>query len=437
MKGKISFSLIIIALFFIVDYLSFKANTYFGTGMTISVLYFFIVSLLIFLFILNLCYKALFTFKSGKGKIALYTILPLLLSMHLAGRLLAVNTGYFYSKNLSKKTSGNIWKPDPLLAHKGIPNAKGTYDYFIGDSIKGSVPVLLDELGYRTVPDSLKVNSDTCDLYLGCSFTFGDYIKAEDGYPYVTSKLLHHTFRNAGASAYGFAQMKQIADNLLPKYKFKYVFIQLSPWLADRAMSLNGPAFRGARPFPYFSDKGNTFILNKPAFEISKTQPGFWRNTPASYKEKISFEISDGWKSEIAGYYSSKWAGLQTFAGIKARPTNKKKELEKYFYDYMIAACRANNCIPVILKLKYPAQECSDLLGYLDKKATVIDLDADLDKKVMETGKTYSELFGLHYISNNQSILFDEHPNEFANELFSKRIFNQLNFNPLLLSKAN
>jgi len=63
---------------------------------------------------------------------------------------------------------------------------------------------------------------------------------------------------------------------------------------------------------------------------------------------------------------------------------------------------------------------------YLRAKTQIIDLDYDLEKKVDETGLNYQELFSIYHTNGDDSILIDTHPNNFANELFSRRIFNDL-----------
>lgn len=349
--------------------------------------------------------------------------------MHIADRLLAVNKAYISVETLKYKTSGNIYQFDSLMGQKGIPNARGSHDYYIGDSISGSIPIMLDEQAFRTVPDDLQIFSDTLDLFLGCSFTFGDLLPAEDCYPYKTSKLLNHSFINAGQTAYGLAQMKLLIDTLLPKYKFNYVFIQLSPWLADRAMVITGQTNYGFRPFPYFSDRGNGFVLNKPAFKSHFYSSKQWRKTTHSYVEKLSFALSDGWRFEILDYYSFVGSVIKIKLGIKPGPTKRKEELEKYFYNYAINRCKQYNAIPLILKLQYPNEECQDLLNYIRNKASVIDLDSDLERIINETGKDHKSLFEIYHVYVEDTIVFDQHPNKYAHELFSEKIFNELKNN--------
>jgi hypothetical protein len=190
-------------------------------------------------------------------------------------------------------------------------------------------------------------------------------------------------------------------------------------------MRLTGPTFYGYRPFPYFSDDGIGFKLNPPAFSTLMYSKKNWRGKQ-SYFEKIRFRLTDGSKIEIIDYYSYQYSKLKTILGFIPKPTKRKADLEKFFYDYVIDICKKNNSIPIILKLRYPSAKCSDLLKYLRAKTQIIDLDYDLEKKVDETGLNYQELFSIYHTNGDDSILIDKHPNNFANELFSRRIYNDL-----------
>ncbi len=437
-RKKIVSTLLIVALFFALDlaftYLYFYFNINFNGQFQkyhwfrklFSFSDFIIKFFLLFLLFVNMTYKSFFDFKSGKLKFALFMVISIIISIHAASRLNCIDEFYFYSKTLVTRPFSNRSQPDQLLSHKGIPNSQSADCYYIGDSIHGCTPIFFDSLGYRTVPDSLKLKNEKLDLYLGCSFTFGDYIMAEDSYPYLTSKLLKNNYINAGCGAYGLGQMKLLIDSLVGKYPFNYVFIQLSPWLSERSISFNGPVDYGYRSFPYFSDYGKSFKLNPPSYSTYAYSRKNWRETPPSYSEKIQFFLTDGLKIEIHDYYCYWLSRLKAKAGIIPEPTRRKESLEKYFYSYAINKCKKNNSTPIILKLKYPKDECRELLDYLSTMAKIIDLDADLDKKVTETNCSYETLFSIYYVNGNDSIIYDHHPNELANKLFSKRIYAEL-----------
>ena len=152
-----------------------------------------------------------------------------------------------------------------------------------------------------------------------------------------------------------------------------------------------------------------------------------WRKSPYSYLDKLTFAFSDGRRMEIVDYYSYKIADYQTKLGVKPKPTNRKKALEAYFYTYAINECKKYGAVPVILKLWYPNENCKDLVDQLSSQAKVIDLDSNLNMKVKETGIEFKRLFSIYYVKGKDSTLFDSHPNNFANDLFSQKIYCELN----------
>ncbi len=428
MKRKVIQILFLLSFLFFTDYSFYHLKVHFGSGWIIYVIDYLLKSILIFILFESILYKTLFDFKSNKYSLSFLIVIPLLASLHISHRLIAIDKLYFLSKNITLKSSDNLWRFDKLLGHRAVPNSKGAYLYYIGDTIKGEVPVLFDSLGYRTVNHSLKIISDNTDLYLGCSFTFGDYVEAQNTYPFLTSKMLSHNYLNAGASAYGIAQMYQIAKMLIPKNKFTYVFIQLSPWLSERGMQLNGPTYYGYRPCPYFSQNKNTFYWNPPAyetiyFEASKNN---WRETKSSYFEKIKFLFTDGYKTELIDYYSCQLAKLKVKIGLIPKPTKNKKSLELYFYDELIEMCHKHSVIPVVLKLRYENNECNELVNHLSKKSVVIDLDYSLDSLANKTGIPFQNLFGIYHVQRNDSIWYDGHPNKLAHKLYSEKIYKLL-----------
>lgn len=429
MKTKLAFSLILLGFVFLTDYIYFHLYLAFGDKLFVDLAYFFSITCFIFIILSNFLYKTCFSFRDPKWKIGLFIALPLLFAAFCSERLLAINKFYFLSKNLPKKSSGNLWRPDSLFAHRGIPNAKGSYNYYIGDSIKGSIEVTFDDQGFRTVPDTLRIISDTTNLFLGCSFTFGDYILAEEGYPYRTSILLGHQFINGGASAYGIAQMKILLDSLLLQKKFRYVFIQMSPWNLERAMKINGPSFYGYRPYPYFSEQNGAFQLNTPAYKTNLYNSRDWRSSGYSYREKLYFTITDGWQIEIRDFLSYNVARVKMRLGIIPRPTKNRDALERFFYDYALLECLKNETIPVFLKLSYPLEDCRDLVAFLDKKSIVIDMDEALDNEVVKTGKTFDELFHIYHKQGETKLYYDAHLNAYANEIIAKKIYAELKHN--------
>lgn len=419
--------LILVALLFLQDYVWYLLKVNLGISTPLYVLDFVLKALLLYVLFQSVAYRWLYDMKSNKFVVLGYLLIPLVVSLLVAQRMIRIDQFYFFSKKVHLTTSGNIWEFDPRLAHHAVPNAQGNYYYFIGDSIRGEVPVLFDENGFRKAPESLALHSDTLDLFMGCSFTFGDNVLAEQTYAYLTAQKLHHSYLNTGASAYGFGQMLQLAEEWLPRRRFRYAFIQLSPWLSDRAMNINGPTMYGYRPFPYFSDQGDDFALNYPAYRTQMYHRGDWKSRPASYPEKLRFSFTDGFICEFFEYATFKWATLRMKLGMTPKPTNRKLSLEKHFYDAMIARCREHGATPVVLKLRYPEADCRELLDYLAPKATVVDLDHALDSVLQAHDATFESYYELYHVHKGDTLYFDKHPNPYAHEQIAQTIYEALN----------
>lgn len=443
MRKKILFTIVSIALLFIMDYLLYLIFLYYSKhsviGKFCKLLYFLGVLSLVFFLLQNFMYKTLYSFKSSKIKIVLAIGVSLLFSLHISNRLLTINDMYFDKKNrkMVKKINKGLRKIDKKLGYVNIPNAKGAYSYKArvkngkkinlqskeGTLIEGEIPVYFDEKGYRKALVPYPKN-DTTNLFLGCSFTFGNYITAEESYPYLVSKILENNYVNTARSGGGIGQMKQLLDTLLAKNNFKYVFIQMSTWLAPRAMKLK----LWDLPSPYFSDdKNGGFTLNYPAYTTYYSKRD-WSEGSFSYLEKLHFTVTDGFLVGILNYYTYNMAVIKSKLGIINKPTNRKKALEKHFYNYAIETCIKHKVTPIVVKMKYRNYKCSDLVKFIkSKNVKIIDLDLPLDR-VLQLQKRggYNDYFKIHHRLKNDSIIIDGHPNSYANQLFAKEIIKNL-----------
>lgn len=432
MKSAIKNILFFVVLFLVFDFIFYKSRHSFGGWRFYHFFEVLAYFTLFFLFLLSMLYKKAFTFKSSKVKVVVILVLCFVLSYHLAGRVIAINNGYYTTKMATWDVSPGLWKFDKELAYVGVPNATGTYSYYIGDSITVKVPVYFDANGYRTVPESLQLRAPEKDLFLGCSWTFGDLVNAENTYPYLIAKGLGHSYTNTGASGYGEAQMMEIANKLIPKNHYTYTFIQLSPWLADRSMDICGPTGFGYWPNPYFSkNKDGKFELHPLAYSILGTYEHEWRNAKMSYWDKFRFCLRLGTSIEIADYYSYNFAKLLVATGVKAKPTKDKKDLEVYFYNYLVDLCKANNTTPVIIKFGYNYPTDSNM-GYVERslagKVRIIDLDSathELAKGASE--EQYSKLFKIwHVTKRGDSIFANGHPSVYAHKVFADKVISVL-----------
>jgi hypothetical protein len=430
MKNKFIFTVIAIVFLVFTDLLFFKFRWFNSTSGYFDIIYLLIFSVTILIILLNLSYKKLFDFKKSIVGFVFFLFFFLIFSFFLSQRILVINKLYFFTKNYRHDEKGRLWQADDKLSYKGKPNFSGTQNYYIGDSIQGHIETYFDSLGFRSVSKNNMLRYDTLNLFLGCSFTFGSFITADETFAHKLSEKIENNYINAGGSGYGMGQMLILLDSLIEKYRFKYVFIQLSPWLVERAMQINAPFYYFYRPIPYFSETGNTFKLNYIAYK--NTSLAFKRNwnlkTP-DYFEKFIFFFVDGIKIEINDYLKQKIAKIKISLGILPAPAKNKNELEKFAYTYAIEKCKTKGVTPILLKIGYSEEKPTELLYFLKNKCMIIDLDEALNDEVKRTGKSYYELYSISHKHQGQNIIFDTHPNSYANELIANKIYETLKNN--------
>lgn len=366
-----------------------------------------------------------FTYQSGKTKIlSAPVILSVILALVVAERWTTMDKLYVTMTMQNKYFSKGIWDPDPKMGHVGIPHASGYYGYSIGDSIEMKVPVHLNPDGFRTAENYMNGEQKPQDLFLGCSFTFGDFLPAEQTFPYLTAQRIGHNYDNTGASAYGLVQMYLRAKELLPKQQYSYVFIQYSPWLADRAMSLTGPTLSGYYPFPYFSDKGGVFESRPVAFNSSfrGNEINLKKYRGRSYDGKWEFIGEVGIPVEIFDFTKYHLAHLKTKVGLLPKPTTNKNDLEQFVYHKIIEEVRLHGAEPVVLCI-----DCNLEAPFLENlDAKIIDIGRDIRELTDDDPEKRKKMFQIHYYTGTDSVWVDGHPNQKAHEIYSQTILNNL-----------
>ena len=167
-------------------------------------------------------------------------------------------------KSHERGWSGRAHAPDARLGFAPVPGARGAHVFPIGPD----VPMRYDAHGFRVPVHAEQAPAVTHPLLLtlGCSFTYGDAVAAEEAWPFVTAQMLGGTAANAGVCGYGLAQMLLLAERLVPSVAPDYLVVQYSPWLASRAQSPLGPSRFGYLPTPYFFDQNGTLQLRDPVF---------------------------------------------------------------------------------------------------------------------------------------------------------------------------
>lgn len=427
MLKKISPFLIIVCCIAATDALFFFIEDADKKRIAYDVLYFTLISFEVLIFLAIAFKKVIYRYQGKARATGVLFAALFIVSMVISNRMMAINNFYLHSKKSPLFNSGNIWRSDSLLSYKGVACADGFYGFQADDTMAYTCPVKLDSNGYRIAEKNINYPGKKKILFLGCSFTFGDYVKAEESFAYKTAQLLRHNYTNAASSGYGLGQMQHLSDDLLEKDKYNYVFIQLSPWLAERSMGLKRSRMYGYRATPYFTPAGTSgFKLVYPVYNTRMVNRKFMRDTPASYYEKLCFSLQEGYDVEIADYFTALSAQWKLNLGLLPKPADNKKELEAFFYRNIIKKVKSSGATPVILKLRYTDKECDHLLNEIKSQATVIDLDLALDSVAQRYHTTFEQLLTNHQHYKGVRVQYDNHPNPMAHRVMANYIYTQL-----------
>ncbi len=192
-------------------------------------------------------------------------------------------------KSSRRGWSGRILRSDPVLGIANTPGAIGAETYPIGPD----VPSRIDRDGLRVPVDSADppVRSGPLVLALGCSFTYGSSVLAEETFSHIFARAIGGSEMNAGICGGGAAQMLVRARELIQSHRPAFVLAQFSPWLAERSRADHAPTYEGLVPTPRFIRGASGMELRPPgfggiAFDVPVSE---YRSTEKSTAEFMSF----------------------------------------------------------------------------------------------------------------------------------------------------
>ena len=341
----------------------------------------------------------------------------------------------YYKKNIG--ILGDVFMADNILGHRGVPNGSGISVYPL-ENRQISVPIKLNNEGFRIPEKVQNVDSDTLMMFLGCSFTWGDYSLAEENYSSQAINSLKYKSLNCGTDAYGLAQILILAERKIPQHRPKIVSVQYSPWLADRARFMFFPSAHGVMPFPFVTkDKDSKFYIHEPFFRSSLYNPDYkyYKTSPMSFKDKFSFFFKVGFPVTILDSWKQRIAQWKMSLGILPIAESDNQKIEKYVYERIYEICKQNGARMVVLNIggfgysdeqrmsnHYDRQHFQETMNSeMVKNVTFIDADS-----VLRTGikpqENYSKYVQWGKVSTTDSIIYDNHPNPMAHKIIAKTL---------------
>ncbi len=394
-----------------------------------------LLSCCIVFFLLGISYKRLWTLQVfNKRTSALYFsgVIVFMVTLIWYVIWLEARSSELYAAVVNE--NGRGWKgrthqPDDTLGSKPVPGAMGFHTFPVGPDI----PMKYNEYGFRvpvSEPFGIDYSKGVDLLFLGCSFTYGDACLAEQTFPYLTALEDNLTYINAGVGSYGLSQMYLLAQRLIPKYKPRYVVVQYSPWLVDRATSLRAPTYYGSLFVPYFTDEDEVKIQKPLArTQIFNIDRDLLRTI---YKDHyLKFFLRIGVPFYIReSVFEFKIVMVKLFH-TKPLPATNKMQVEKFAYNAIVNLSEQNGARVIILNLGDSAYT-SKSPAIFNKVATVKFAQADSvlhDYLATSKTKNYSREFNHWRMSGNDSLLVDGHPNRVAHKLIAKSIKAVLKWN--------
>ncbi len=334
---------------------------------------------------------------------------------------------YSYIKSNQRGWSGRVFKPDSELGIAAIPNAQGIHLFPIGPDI----PMRFDGEGLRIPVSGYNPSLDLRPLVLalGCSFTYGDAVPAEDVYPYLVGKYLGGTAKNAGCCSCGLAQMLILARKLIPEFKPDYVLVQFSPWLLDRALNPFAPAYFGKIPVPYFYGK-EEIKLYPPVFSAKMVDLPIdeYRGSPGCVIDFVSFLWNVGLPQFVYDDYQMTCYFFKRILGIIPEPALNRNKVVRYVYGEIAKVAEENGARMIIVILGRNQQSVEVPYDLLPPHAIIVNAHKALLARLPTLDrKTYKKHYA-HWRGNPPRVV-DNHPNEKAHRIIAEAIVSRIRDN--------
>ena len=428
-------SFLIISIIFVitaaVDYLIVKSSIHLSI-LEIRLLRFFIMLLLFWLAIKMSFMKYRSCYSMDKTKMTVMFASVVLLSILIlicAFVTLDINQGlYYYSKTPHNGWKGRLFQADSLLGYKPIPGSSGFRTFTVGENL----PVTFDSNGFRIPSGDRDAvgKKRPLFLFLGCSVTFGDAIRAEEAFPWLVSEKSGGYSINAGVPGYGLAHMLIRARSLIPEYRPDYVVIQYSPWLVGRAMKEYATTYCGTIPVPYISrTETGACTVSEPVFTeiVNQVNIGRYADTPLSILDYYSFLSEISIPLIFYEHYHKTMASLEQRIGKTPVPDNRPGEIEQFVYGTIYELCQKNRCRMIILNIgdmRYTRNSHALVFSGAD---SVSFAEADLLLiESLESPDDCAREYQIWRFDGKKMVFIDNHPNPKAHRIISEAIVNSL-----------
>ncbi len=319
---------------------------------------------------------------------------------------------------------GRLHKPDDVLGYVPIPGARGAVVLPNGSR----TCVCYDSRGFRSpcIASGKENPTQKQDylLALGCSFTFGFGVEAENTFCNLVSDKFKLTALNAGKCSGGLAEMLILARKVIPQFKPKIVLAQYSPWLAERSTHRYGPTVQGLLPHPYFIDATPGIIkIHKPDFKSQIFDHGSRKIdlSDDSFSGFLNFSFSREFPQLFSDRWNASLVRLKELTGLVPEPIKDVNRIEQYVYGEIASICRlvGSEMIVVVLGMdnripNIPNFFCKTNLQVVNAQLAMIQ------RLEIDSVEAYSRSY--YHWGGKPVKVIDKHPNVVAHKTIANRI---------------
>ncbi|HAA11306.1 MAG TPA: hypothetical protein DCE41_06220 [Cytophagales bacterium] len=268
-------------------------------------------------------------------------------------------------------------------------------------------------------------------LFLGCSFTYGDAVAAENTFSYLVADSLGYRYQNAGVCGWGLAQIYLRGKELIQQYQPDYVVLQYSPWLVERGVSNYAPSYSALIPSPYIYNVESGVQVAPPPFRaLGYSLPvNDYKQTAEGFGDYLSFAYRVGWRLVLYEWVQKYRTSLRRKMG-KLPPLNRNQNpaTEQAVYQALVQEVKNVGGTPILLALSNESvSEASQQFAKQVNVAKVADGDHALWSSLSDSTKaSYSDTYHHWRMLEGTRTRVDQHPNEHAHALIANTIIEQI-----------
>jgi hypothetical protein len=336
-----------------------------------------------------------------------------------------------YLRNPERRTqTAGLFRSSAWLGYAAVPGAEGAYLFPGG----GVTPIKFDARGFREAPGATPHDAPML-MTLGCSYSFGDAVPAEQTFTFLAARHLQLGSINAALSGYGLAQMTLLAQRLVPELRPRVLLVEYAPWLIDRAIDGRAPAAFGDIPTPYFTNQGKWDVA-PPHFETSVFEAPFWmfanRGQP---RGELTFLLRASLPYFVATDANRMSFAVRRAAGRIKPSSTDRLGVVREAYGRMQRVAEASGARMLVFALAAggpsPAPDVIDAIT--GTGATFVDADEALKRLIVAPvlgDDAYQKRYAVW--AGTPPRMIDPHPNTEANRVIADAIVSSINQHGLL-----